>query len=317
MSRVVVTDHAFAGVVAESGVAERFGATFFVYQCVTEAETIGAVTGADVVLVNFAPITEAVLRVMAPGATVVRYGIGYDNVDVEAARELGVAVANVPDYGSDTVADHAAACLLMLLRKLPHYDRTIHVNGWCPPTSLGSLPGFPSTTVGLVGTGRIGRALNARLQAFGFTVVAHDPYADAQALAAEGLRLVELSELLASSHALSLHAPLTPETTHLVNADFLARMRAGAVLVNTSRGGLVDETALADAMESGYLAAAALDVFDPEPLAADSRLRRLPEVLLTPHAAFFSDDSLAALQRLTAEEAARALAGEPLRCRVA
>jgi D-3-phosphoglycerate dehydrogenase len=128
---------------------------------------------------------------------------------------------------------------------------------------------------------------------------------------------VDLPELLASSHAVSLHAPLVPATQHLIDAGAFERMRPGAVLVNTSRGGLVDHDALADALASGHLAAAALDVFEPEPLPPDSRLRQFPQVLLTPHAAFFSDDSVAALQRLAAEEAARALAGEPLRCPVA
>ena len=311
--RVVVTDQAFGGVTAEAAVAAQFGATFSSHQCTSEEQTIQAVNGSDVVLVNFAPITAAVLRTLAPGATVVRYGIGYDNIDVEAARELGIAVANVPDYGSDTVADHAAACLLMLLRKIPQYDRAVRVNGWCQPASLGSMPGFSSTTVALIGTGRIGRALNRRLQGFGFTVLAHDPYADAAVLKDEGLQLVGLDELLRRANAVSLHLPLTPENAHLVNAEFLSLMRRGSFLVNTSRGGLVDESALASAIEQGHLAGACLDVFDPEPLATDSKLRALSDVFLTPHAAFFSDDSLEALQRLAAEEAGRALAGSPLR----
>jgi D-3-phosphoglycerate dehydrogenase len=270
-----------------------------------------------VVLVNFAPITEAVLSAMATGGTVIRYGIGYDNVDTAAAGRLGISVANVPDYGSDTVADHTVASLLSLLRKLPAYDRGIREQGWCLPGSLGSLPGFASTTIGLIGTGRIGLAVAARLRPFGFRVLASDPYADADAVTAVGIELVDLPELLADSHAVSLHAPLTPATERLLDAGAFARMRPGAVVVNTSRGGLVDTEALADALESGQLGAAALDVFDPEPLDAGSRLRALPQVLLTPHAAFFSDDSVAALQQLACEEAARALAGEPLRCRVA
>jgi D-3-phosphoglycerate dehydrogenase / 2-oxoglutarate reductase len=275
------------------------------------------VAGAQVAFVNFAPITEEVLAALAPGAVVVRYGIGYDNVDVDAARRIGVSVANVPDYGTATVADHAVACLLALLRRLPAYDRAIRADGWVTPTGLGSLPGLASTTVGLVGIGSIGLAVESRLRPFGITVLAHDPYADRDEPAARGVRLVDLPELLASSHAVSLHAPLVPATQHLIDAAALGRMRPGAVLVNTSRGGLVDPDALADALASGQVAAAALDVFEPEPLPLDSRLREFPQVLFTPHAAFFSDDSVAALQRLAAEEAARALAGEPLRCRVA
>ena len=315
--RVVVTDQAFGGVAQEAATAARFDADFAAFQCSTVEDTVAAARGADVVLVNFAPITAEVLESMAPGATVVRYGIGYDNVDVAAARRLGIAVANVPDYGSDTVADHTVACLLALLRKLPTYDHGIRESGWCTPASLGSLPGFSSTTIGLVGTGRIGLAVARRLAVFGFTVLAHDPYADAERLAASGVSRVSLPDLLEQSHAVSLHAPLTPSTRHLVDADLLARTRRGVVLVNTSRGGLVDQDALADAIETGHVSGAALDVFDPEPLAAHSRLRALRQVILTPHAAFFSDDSLEALQRLASEEAGRALAGESLRCRVA
>lgn len=313
---LVVTDHTFAHVTVEADTARRLGATFEEFQCSTEAETRVAVQGADVVLVNFAPITETVLRVLAPNAVVIRYGVGVDNVDVNTARNLGIRVANVPDYGSDTVADHTVAALLALLRKLPAYDRAVREQGWCSPGSLGPLPGFASTTIGLVGTGRIGLAVCRRLRAFGFRVLAYDPYADLAALASERLSTMGLPELLAASHAVSLHAPLTPETRRIVDPDFLARLRPGAVLVNTSRGGLVDEEALADALQSGHLGAAALDVFDPEPLPASSRLRSLPQVLLTPHVAFHSTDSVAALQRLAAEEAARALTGEPLRCQI-
>ncbi|MCP2255460.1 D-3-phosphoglycerate dehydrogenase [Prauserella aidingensis] len=316
MTRVVVTDHAFGDVTGEAAVAERHGAEFGVHQCRTEEETVEAVRGADVAFVNFAPTTRAVLSAMADGASVIRYGIGYDNVDVAAATELGITVANVPDYGVDTVADHTVACLLTLLRRLTRFDRAVHRDGWCAPRDLGSVPGFADTTIGLVGLGQIGFAVAERLAPFGFSVLAHDPYADADAAAAHGVRLSALDELLGAADAVSLHAPLTAETSKLLDAAAFQRMRTGAFLVNTSRGGLVDQDALADAVASGKIAGAALDVFDPEPLAEDSRLRELPEVLLTPHAAFFSDSSLAALQRLAAEEADRALSGTPLRCPV-
>ncbi|GAB3567899.1 C-terminal binding protein [Amycolatopsis endophytica] len=312
MTRVVVTDHAFGGVADEAAVAARFDAEFSVHACRTEDETIQAVAGADVAFVNFAPVTDAVLAALAPGATVIRYGIGYDNVDVAAAQARGIAVANVPDYGSDTVADHTVALLLTLLRKIPAYDRRVRATGWCVPRDLGSLPGFADTTVGLVGLGRIGLAVHRRLAPFGFRVVAHDPYAEPS----DGLTLTDLETLLRESHAVSLHAPLTEETRHLLGTAAFDRMREGAVVVNTSRGGLIDHDALAGAVRSGRVAAAALDVFDTEPLATDSPLRDLPEVLLTPHTAFYSDSSLAALQRLAAEEAERALAGKPLRCPV-
>ncbi|RKN07572.1 C-terminal binding protein [Streptomyces radicis] len=311
--RVVVTDQAFGQVRHERAVAASFGAEFAEYHCITEAETIEALAGADVAFVNFAPMTRGALAALRPGATVIRYGIGHDNVDLAAARDLGVQVAHVPDYGTGTVADHAVACLLALLRRLPAYDLAIRERGWCAPADVGPLPSFPATTVGLIGTGRIGRAVADRLRAFGFRVLASDPYADP----APTFELVELPELLAQAHAISLHAPVTPGTRGLISRARLARMRPGAVLVNTSRGALVDTGALADALRSGHLAGAALDVVDPEPLPPDHPLRGAPGVLLTPHAAFYSTESLDALQRLAADEAARALAGEALRRRVA
>ena len=317
MSRLVVTDHTFADTIPEEKLARERGAEFSGGHCETEEETLALTAGADVVLVNFAPITEQVLAGLADGATVVRYGIGYDNVDVAAAKRLGVAVANVPDYGTGTVADHAAACLLALLRKLTAYDAAVRRDGWCEPPALGSLPAFSSTTVGLIGAGRIALGLARRLRPFGFRVLACDPYAKPDAVREAGVELVELAELLAGADAISLHVPVTDETHHLVDARFLSRLRPGAVLVNTSRGALVDEHALAASLTEGHLAAAALDVFDPEPLAEDSPLRGLTNVILTPHAAFYSDDSVEALQRLATQEAGRALAGEPLRSRVA
>ncbi|MDT0267403.1 C-terminal binding protein [Streptomyces sp. DSM 44915] len=315
--RVVVTDQAFGQVRRERATAERFAATFSAHHCTDEPSTVEAVRGADVALVNFAPVTRAVLAALAPGATVIRYGIGYDNVDVDAARALGVRVANVPDYGTDTVADHAVACLLTLLRRLPAYDRAIRTDGWVGPSDVGPLPSLTATTVGLVGTGKIGLAVRERLRPFGCLVLASDPYADPAALAERGIECVALPELLARSHAVSLHAPATRATHRLIGPGNLARMRPGAVLVNTSRGALVDPHALAEALRTGQLAGAALDVHDPEPLPDDSPLRSSPGALLTPHAAFYSTESLDALQRLAAEEAARALAGQPLRCQVA
>ncbi|MEO3756394.1 C-terminal binding protein [Streptomyces sp. B6B3] len=302
---------------AERRAAAAAGAHYRLCRCTDEAETARAVRGADVVLVNFAPVTEAVLAAMAPGATVVRYGIGVDNVDLDAAARRGVRVANVPDYGSDTVADHAAALLLSLLRRLPEYHGVIAGGGWGAPSDLAPVRALSATTVGLVGTGRIGRALAARLIPFGVTVLGHDPYADPAELAAAGIRVRPLDEVLRRSHAISLHAPATPETHHLIDRDALARLPWGAVLVNTARGSLVETAAVVEALREGRLAGAGLDVVEEEPLPADSELRTLPNVQLTPHAAFYSEQSVRRLQELAADEARRALLGEPLRSPVA
>lgn len=314
--RMVITDHNFAGEDVERAVAEQLGADFTVYGAATEADAEAAVRDVDIALVNFAPMTATVLGAMNPGAVVIRYGIGYDNVDLDAATCLGIRVCNVPDYGADTVADHTATAVLTLLRKIKHFDDAVRRGEWPSATALAPIRSMAETTVGLLGTGRIGRAVARRLRPFGFTVIAHDPHVDPDDAALADVTLVGLDELFRRSHVLSLHAPATPETTGIVSAENLALMPAGAYLVNTSRGALVDQDALLDALDRGHLAGAALDVFAPEPLPADHPLRAHPNTILTPHAAFYSEQSIRDLQRLAAEEASRAGRGEPLRCPV-
>lgn len=314
--RMVITDHAFADERFERAAADELGADFAVFQAGTEAEAADAVRGADIAVVNFAPMTESVLREMNSGAVVIRYGIGYDNVDLDAARAQRIRVCNVPDYGADTVADHAVTVMLAMIRKVGPFSRAIEAGLWPSPTELAPIRSMAETTVGLLGTGRIGIAVANRLRPFGVEVLAHDPYADPTTATEHGITLVELEELFGRSNVLSLHAPATPETTGIVSAENLAKMPAGAFLVNTSRGALVDQEAVIVALNCGQLAGAALDVFVPEVLPVDHPLRIHPNALLTPHAAFYSEQSLRDLQRLAAEEALRAGRGEPLRCPV-
>lgn len=311
--RLVVTDHAFKHLDRERRAAERSGAEFAAYQCVNEEQTVAAAQGADVLITNFAPITERVLRAMNSGGAVVRYGIGYDNVDVDAATRLGVTVANVPDYGIDAVADHSAASILSLTRQLPSYTHLIRENGWSRPAEVGDLPALTSLTVGFVGFGRIARALHSRLLPFGFAFLAHDPVIESSANESGGVDLVSLAELAQRSDIISLHAPSTEATRGMVNDHFLSLMPKGSIIVNTARGSLIDSDALERALDCGQLRGAALDVTDPEPLPTDSRLRTMPNVILTPHAAFYDEDSLARLQQFASDEAERALAGQPLR----
>ncbi|MBK0418092.1 C-terminal binding protein [Leucobacter sp. CSA1] len=315
--RIVVTDHAFATTRYEQEAARSVGAAFAEYAAATEDETIAAVAGADVAFVNFAPMTRRVLQTMQPGSTVIRYGIGVDNVDLPAAEERGVRVANVPDYGIETVADHAAASLLSLARRVPFYDRAIRDDGWSTPTGLGPVRSLRQHTVGLLGFGRIARSVHKRVSAFGAKTIAYDPFCPDEAFAEAGIERVTLDELARRATALSLHAPLTPETENVVDAAFLARMPEASIIVNTARGGLIDEEALAAALDSGRLAGALLDVTRPEPVPADSPLRDAARLLFTPHAAFYDEESLDNLQRLASEEAVRALSGATLRCRVA
>jgi D-3-phosphoglycerate dehydrogenase len=312
--RVVVTDQAFGNVAHERAVAEAAGAAFADHQCRSEEETLEAVRGASVVFNNFAPINERTMGVMEEGATVIRYGVGVDNVDLEAARRLGVHICNVPDYGVEEVADHATAMALSLSRRLGRYDAGVRAGGWKIGEMVAHVRSLRQTTVGLVGFGRIARAFASRMQAFGAHVAIYDPYvslADATAAQAE---MVPLADVIAGADILSLHVPLTPETRHMIGRAEIARMREGSILINVSRGGLVDEAALAEAVESGHLSGAGLDVFEKEPLPENSPLRTAPNTILSPHAAFYSDASVERLQKLAAEEGLRALKGEPLRC---
>ncbi|MCR9121281.1 MAG: C-terminal binding protein [Phyllobacteriaceae bacterium] len=316
MKRVVVTDQAFGQTEAEAAVAAQEGAEFKALQLSAEDETAKAVARADIIFNNFAPMTRQVMSGMATDAVVIRYGVGVDNVDLEAARDLGVRVCNVPDYGVEEVADHAAAMAVFLARKVHRFDAAIRQGEWKITDIVEGLRSLSDTTVGLVGFGRIAQGFARRMQAFGCSIVAHDPFVDPAVASEAGVKLVLLDEVIASAHILSLHAPLTDDTRHMIGAAELGALPPQAIVINASRGGLIDENALATALTEGHIAAAGLDVFETEPLPQASPLRSTPNLFLSPHAAFYSDASVRRLQQLAAEEAGRALRGEALRCPV-
>lgn len=312
--KFVVTDQAFGNTLHEQAAAQAAGASFTEFQCRTEEETIQAVAGANAVLNNFAPMTHRVMQAMADGATIVRYGVGVDNVDLAAAKQLGIRVCNVPDYGIEEVADHATAMTLMMARKLDQYDQGIRAGEWKIDQMVDGVRSLSNTTVGLIGLGRIARAYATRMAIFGCNIIGFDPYVTEEQAKAAGITLMSQDQVISSANVLSLHVPLTSETRHLIDQAAIARMPQGSIIINCSRGGLIDETALAAALVSGHLSGAGLDVFEQEPLPIDSPLRTAPHLTMSPHAAFFSDTSVDTLQRLASEEALRGLRGEPLRC---
>ena len=261
---------------------------------------------ADALIVQWAPVTAAVLDA-APGCRIIsRLGIGIDMIDVAAATQRGVAVANTPDYCVDEVVAHTLAMALWLVRGLGRFDAAVREGEWAAAAAYPAAARPADTVIGVVGLGRIGAQVAAQATALGFKVLGHDPYA---ATASGGVRLTSIEDLLRRSHLVTLHAPLTPETRHLIRADTIGLMRPGALLINTCRGGLIDEPAVAAALLAGRLAGAALDVFEAEPLPADSPLRSLPNVLLSPHAAWYSPASLAALPVRAAQQVVDFLAG--------
>ena len=243
---------------------------------------------------------------------VVRAGVGYNNVDVEAATRHGVIVCNVPDYGTEEVADHAIMFLLAIVRRLVSSHEAIRAGTWDYRTVLGA-PRLRGKTFGLVGCGRIGTATALRAKALGLDVVFYDPYLRQGMDKALGIRRVyQLEDLLEQSDFVSLHCFLDATNRHMINARTIARMRPGAVLINTARGPLVDERALFQGLDSGQIAAAGLDVVETEPL-ENERLRLHPNILLTPHTAFYSVEGYHELRTKTAEEVRRILLGEPPR----
>lgn len=307
-SKFVITDYGFPTVDAERRIIENAGGELAAFQCRTPEAVIESARDADVLLVQWAPITRAVIEGLPKLKAIVRYGIGLDNVDLEAAHSREVKVSNVPDYCIDEVADHTFALALAMARQIPVIDRQVRHNVWkiVPPRPM---PAFRAMTFVTIGYGRIARAVLERARACRFRLATCDPYLPASVTLPEDVQRLEVEEAIESADILSIHAPLTKDTHHLMNAVAFSRMKPTALLVNTARGGLVDTMALVAALQDGEIAGAALDVFETEPLERDHPLRSCANALLTSHVAWYSELSVPELQRLAAEEAVRALNG--------
>lgn len=246
---------------------------------------------------------------------IVRAGVGTNNVDLKAAADRKILVCNVPDYGTEEVADHAMLLLLAVARQLRNGDEAIRKGVWNFQTVIDS-PRLRGKTLGLVGCGRIGSAMALRAKAFGLDVAFYDPHVPPGWDKALGIRRVDhLDELLSQSRIVSLHCFLDEKSRHLIDARTLALMPKGSILVNTARGGVVNQEALLEALDSGHILGAGLDVCEREPL-DDDRLRHHPRVVLSPHSAFYSIEGFIELRRKAAEEVRRILKGEPPRCPV-
>jgi D-3-phosphoglycerate dehydrogenase / 2-oxoglutarate reductase len=306
---VLVTDHPFHDFAPERAVLEPLGLDLLVAQTGEEEQLVELARRSAAILVCYARVGDAVIGAAAEGGCKVisRYGIGCDNVDMGAATRAGICVTNVPDYCLDEVADHTIALLLASERAIVRDDMEVRAGGWpLPDREVHRLAG---RVLALVGLGAIGRRVAARARAFGLSVVVYDPYAERSSI--DGVRWAEsLHEALADADVVSLHAPLTDETAHLIDASALAALKRSPLLINTSRGGLVDLDAVVRALEVGQLKGVALDVTEPEPLPAEHPLRDHPRAIITPHTAFHSVESLVELQRRAAEEVARVLSGE-------
>lgn len=310
--KVLYTDHGFASIATEKQIIEAADAELIVAPCKTPAEVIALAADAEALLVQWAPITADVIRALHRCKVIVRLGIGVDNVEIAAATAHGIPVCNVPDYCIDEVADHTVALALTLARQIPFVDRRVRDNVWkiTPPAPM---PAFKDMTFATMGFGRIAQAVHQRMQSFGCTSIAHDPFVSRELLQSARVAAKTLDEIFATADILSLHCPLTSDTHHLVNPARLRQMKPTAILINTARGPLVETVALAEALHAGQIAGAGLDVFEQEPLPDDHPLRFCKNAMLTSHIAWYSERSVPALQRKAAEEIVRGLRGEPLK----
>ncbi len=309
--QVVVTD-SLAEMGPERAILDDI-ADITLLQTNDEADVARRGTHADVLLVyHTIKLTERSIAALPKCRGIIRCGVGYDNVDLQAAGRRGIAVCNVPDYGTEEVADHALLMLLAIARRFVPSEKAVRDGSWDCQVAFGT-PRLRGRTLGIVGCGRIGTAMVLRAKALGMRVVIYDPYKPDGVEKALGVeRCYKLEELLAQSQFISLHCPLTAETRHLLNARTLALLPRGAYVVNTARGPCVDLAALADALDAGQVAAAGLDVFEREPL-DDEAVRRHPRVVMTPHAAFYSAEGWVEMRTKGAMEGRRLLLGEPVR----
>ncbi len=309
--KVVITDSGFADISAEKRVLESagFGVSRVEPGCKTEEDIINCCGDADVLLVQWAPITRRVLEALPRVKCIVRYGIGVNNFDLDAARDLGVAAANVPDYCLEEVSNHALAMILSLSRRIPQDNYQMAHGGWGAGPFM-PISALSEMTLGLLSFGNIARAVARKALCLGFAIRAYDPYVREEIFANCGVARVDFDGLLRESDIISIHCPLVPETQHLIDREAIEKMKDGVIVVNTSRGPLVSEEDLIEALDSGKIGGAGLDVYEIEPLPADSPLRGRSNVLLTSHAASASTRAEALLQILPAEAARDFLQGK-------
>jgi D-3-phosphoglycerate dehydrogenase / 2-oxoglutarate reductase len=314
--RVAVTDFGAEDLNVEKAILEPLGCEVVGplrgTNAKDEAQLSALVKDADYVITQFSPVTAAVINAMEKSKIIVRYGIGVDNVDLKVAASKNIPVCNVPDYCIDEVADSALAMILDLVRKITPNAILVKSGKWGLAGPLKSLKVMSEMTIGVVGFGRIGREVAKRLLPFKCKVLVFDPIADAAAVKAAGCTPAAFDELLAASDLVTLHCPSTDKTKYMINSQTLGKMKAGAMLVNTSRGTLVKTDDLIAALTSGQISAAAMDVTDPEPINPDNPLVKMDNVIINSHIASASEGAVEKLRSGVAQIVALAVKGERL-----
>ena len=309
--KVVLSDNVFPSLELEKSKLDKIRAVLVESPSNKEDDIISVATDADALLVGYAHITEKVIKSLKNCKIISRYGIGVDNIDVEAATQQGINVTNVPDYCVDEVSNHTLALLLTLARKIVALDRTVKSGVWSFNTYR-PMYRLNGKVLGLIGFGKIARDLVKKVKPLGFRILIYDPYTSVETLKEYNVEFVSLTEILKQSDFISLHAPLTLETKHIISKKELQIMKKTAYLINTSRGSLIDEEALYRALKEKWISGAALDVLSSEEIDSTHPLIKLENVILTPHVAFYSEESLKDLRVKAVDEVIRALTGVTL-----
>ena len=306
---VVITSNIFPGLDVEQEVLSPSNVELVKHPCRNEDQLIAAGKDAVALIIGNVPITSRVLSHLPRCLAIVKPAVGVDNIDLDAATAAGICVANVPDYGTDEVATHAMALLLNAIRYVDAGVADVRAGNWQPKPTY-PIQRSAGRTLGIVGFGRIGQSVARKAAGFGWRLLVWDPYLDEDEMRRLGVEPVDFETLLAQSDFVTLHLPLTEETEGLIDSGVLAKMKPSAFLVNTARGAIVDSAALLQAVESGQITGAALDVIDDEPPQQDHPLYRTDRILVTAHVAWYSEQAFDDVRVKAVQEVARVLQGE-------
>lgn len=307
--KVAITDAGYRDYKIEEEIVKSVGGTLEIRHCVTEEDVIELAKDADGVIVRLQPFTEKVIKNLKKCRVIARYGTGVDNIDIVAATKKGIVVANVADYAVNEVAEHALALLFSCIRKITSHDRKIRAGAW----DIGQrdpIYRIQGKTLGLIGLGKIAQTLIKKVRGFEFRILAYDPFISEEVAEKIGVELTGLNRLLEESDYILLHAPLNGNTRHLINEKALQKMKRTSILVNTSRGGLIDTKALYKALKEGWINSAGLDVYEEEPPPKDYCLFELENIVISDHAGWYSEESISALQKGAAEAVVAVLSGK-------
>jgi len=307
--KVIITDAEYKSLEIEKEELNKIGAEVILGQCKTENEIVKIAKDADGLLVQYASITRRVIESLQKCKVIARYGIGVDSIDIEAATEHGICIVNVLNYCIDEVSDHTIALALACIRKIVMLNNAIKKGIWDFKIAE-PIFRLRNMKLGLVGFGNIARMVSRKAQAFGLSVLAHDPYISSSVMTQNNVRKVNLEDLLAEADIVSLHLPLTKTTKYMFAEKEFRTMKETAFIINTGRGPLIKEKDLYRALKEKWIAGAALDVTEKEPIDSDNNLLKLDNIIITPHVSFYSDASLRDLQRNAAKGVAQVLKGE-------